>query len=157
MSSFRRVEDRKAGPTALGILVPPGLRTRVIVRPRALPWDLLPGRIEPATGSLHFCIFGRDEAVGVGRSLFQELERQAAEGRQPLEVAADGAGRGFLVWLCQNDIVWIACARRPGQPYQEVHFARLDEAEDAARQITAYVCPGPDAGQEVYFNTQHFQ
>ncbi len=34
MGSFRRVEGEEAGPDALGILVPPGKRTFVILRPR---------------------------------------------------------------------------------------------------------------------------
>jgi hypothetical protein len=71
-------------------------------------------------------------------------------------VGIDAAGRGFLVWLRHEELVWIACPRRPGQPYQEMHFPSLEEAQDAARRIAAVVCPAPDAGQEVYFNTQHF-
>ena len=41
MSVFRRVDDDRAGPAAMGILVPPGRRTFLILRPRALAWDLI--------------------------------------------------------------------------------------------------------------------
>jgi hypothetical protein len=41
MCPLRRVEDHRAGPSALGILVPPGRRTFLVLRPRALSWDLL--------------------------------------------------------------------------------------------------------------------
>src|SRR5207302_3778230 len=52
MCPLRRVEDAHAGPHAVGILVPPGRRTVVIVRPRALIWDLLlTGERNSLTGS----------------------------------------------------------------------------------------------------------
>src|SRR5260370_18910840 len=41
MCPLRLVEDADAGPDAVGILVPPCKRTVVILRPRALIWDLL--------------------------------------------------------------------------------------------------------------------
>ena len=49
MPAFRRVEPHQAGARALGILVPPGPKTVVILRPRGLDWDLLPraGRGSP--------------------------------------------------------------------------------------------------------------
>jgi hypothetical protein len=126
------------------------------VRPRALPWDLLPGSLEPTTSVLHFRDFGRDEAAGVARELHRYLEQQVQGGLNPLEVAVDGAGRGFLVWVRHGELVWIACPRRPGQPYEEMRFPSLDEAQEAVRLLADVICPAPDAGQEVYFNTQHF-
>jgi hypothetical protein len=154
MQPFRRVEDRKAGPTAVGILVPPGQRTVVIVRPRALPWDLLPATLDAE--SLRFRDFGRDEAAGVARQLHQHMERHALEKTPLLEVQGDVAGLGFLVWARQMELVWIVCLRRPGQPYEALQFASLEEAQEAAHKIAVFLCPSPEAGQEVYFNTQHF-
>jgi hypothetical protein len=42
MPAFCRVDAQRAGPAALGILVPPGDKTLVVLRPRGLEWDLLP-------------------------------------------------------------------------------------------------------------------
>ncbi len=41
MCPFRRVEGEQAGPSALGVLVPPSHRTVLILRPRTLTWDLV--------------------------------------------------------------------------------------------------------------------
>ena len=41
MAALRRVSDEMAGPGAVGLLLPPGARTVLIVRPRTLAWDLL--------------------------------------------------------------------------------------------------------------------
>ena len=49
MAPFRHVEGNQAGPNALGILLPPGRRTLVVVRPRSLAWDLIP--LNPTPGS----------------------------------------------------------------------------------------------------------
>jgi hypothetical protein len=59
MSPLRRVFGERSGPTALGILVPPGRRTVLILRPRALAWDLLLTHPGPAAP---FRELGRDEA-----------------------------------------------------------------------------------------------
>ena len=66
MSAFRRVEAQHAGGNALGILVPPGARTVVILRARSLGWDLLPAAWNgnPASAPV-FSVFGRDEAGGL--------------------------------------------------------------------------------------------
>jgi hypothetical protein len=156
MQPFRRVEDKMAGPTALGILVPPGQRCLVILRPRALPWDLLPTRLGREPGSLVFCDFSRDEAAGLARQIQRQLEQFALERHNPLEIQGHSPGESFLVWLKHGEFFWVVCPRRPGQPYQEMRFASREEAQEAARQIAAYVCPAPEANQEYYFNTQHF-
>ena len=64
MCALRRVEGDRAGPDALGILVPPARRTFVILRPRALPWDLLLLRDPEAEA---FRELGRDEAHAAAR------------------------------------------------------------------------------------------
>ena len=157
MAPFRRVEDRRAGPTALGILVPPGLRTFVILRPRALEWDLLPLRPAgddeaPAT----FCEFGRDEAAGVARRVQRALEQGAGAGMQSVQVVASSDGTGYWVVARAGEFGWVACRRLPGQPYRASLFATPEGAGEVAAHLAGVLCPAADAGQEYYFNTQNF-
>src|SRR5713101_6464754 len=49
-SPFRQVEASGAGPEALGLLLPPGRRTLVLLRPRSLDWDLVPVRPDETAG-----------------------------------------------------------------------------------------------------------
>ena len=65
MNAFRLVEAEKAGPMALGILVPPGPRTLLILRPRVLKeLDLLVVQSDRRTGpTTTFRVFGREEAT----------------------------------------------------------------------------------------------
>jgi hypothetical protein len=157
MPPFRRVEDRHAGPTALGILVPPGLRTFVILRPRALEWDLLPLRPEDDNrASAAFCEFGRDEAAGVARRVQRALEQAAAAAERPVQAVAHPDGVGYWVVARAGEFCWVACRRVPGQPYRANLFATLEGAGDVAARLACVLCPEPDAGQEYYFNTQNF-
>lgn len=153
MPPFRRVEARHAGPQALGILIPPGRRTLVILRPRGLAWDLLP--LRPADGPAAFCDFGRDEAVAVARAVHRALEA-GPEGDSPVQAAADPAGPGCLVRTEAGAFTWVACLRVPGQPYAPMRFADFDEARAAAARLAVVLWPAADAGQELYFNTQNF-
>jgi hypothetical protein len=152
MPPFRRVEDRRAGPTALGILVPPGGRTLVILRPRALEWDLLPLH----EGGPAFCEFGRDEAAGVARRVQRALEQGAANSAGAVCAVARPDGEGYHVQIAAGEWTWIVCRRVPGQPYRAAVFATLEVADAAAAGVAPYLCPAADAAQEYYFNTQHF-
>jgi hypothetical protein len=157
MPPFRRVEDCRAGPAALGILVPPGLRTFVILRPRALEWDLLPLRPGASSGvDVGFCEFGRDEAAGVARRVLRALEQGAGAATKPVEAVALSDGAGYWVVARASEFCWVACRRVPGQPYRASLFATLEGAGEAAARLACVLCPGPDAGQEYYFNTQHY-
>lgn len=157
MPPFRRVEVRQAGPQALGILVPPGLRTLVILRPRGLPWDLLPARWDGnGERAPVFCTFSRDEAAAVARRLQKALEQAVASGANPLHTIADPRGATHQVWLRTDEFVWIVCHRAPGRAYQPAVFADRDEAHHHAEQLVPIFWPAPDAEQEYYFNTQHF-
>jgi hypothetical protein len=54
-----------------------------------------------------------------------------------------------------------ACTQKPpsravGQAYRPRHFDTEAEARQAAVELAAIVCPGPDAEQELYVNTQNF-
>ena len=158
MPPFRRVEDRRAGPTALGILVPPGLRTFVILRPRALEWDLLPLRPNDGGGAAAgFCEFGRDEAAGVARRVQCALEQAANAGPNPVQAVARPDSAGYWVVARAGEFCWVACRRVPGQPYRASLFATLEGARDAAARLALVLCPEADASQEYYFNTQHFE
>jgi hypothetical protein len=149
--AFRRVEDHRAGPRALGILVPPGRRTVVILRPRAVAWDFL--ALRPGAGS--FCDFERDEAAGVARQVQRDLARGACEGVNPVEVAGP-ADNGYRLCVRAGGLAWLACLRQPGRPYCPAVFATVEEARAAADRLAPFVFPAADADQEFYFNTQNF-
>jgi hypothetical protein len=155
MPPFRRVEDCRASPSALGILVPPGHRTVVVLRPRAMSWDLL--ALRPGDGpNPAFCDFGRDEAAGVARRVQQALAQAACDGANPVETLAGPAHGGYRVCARAGGFTWLACLRLPGQPYQPVDFTTADEAHAAAARLARFLCPAADADQEYYFNTQNF-
>ncbi|MBI3410720.1 MAG: hypothetical protein HY040_20475 [Planctomycetes bacterium] len=154
---FCRVEPERAGPGALGILVPPGQKTLVILRPRAHAWDLLPARWDgdPEVPPV-FCTFERDEAAHVARRLLHLLEEHVERGFSPVHTVGDSQSRRFQVWLRTEELIWIACRRTPGKAYQPVLFETQEEARSAAELEEAVVWPGADALQEYYFNTQKF-
>lgn len=157
MPPFRRVEAHSAGSQALGILVPPGRQTLVVLRPRALPWDLLPARWSgDGTQAPALCTFGRDEAAGVARRLQQALERSVVSGVNPVQTVGDAQGRQFQVWIHTDEFVWLVCRRAPGQAYQPALFASQDEAIREAERLTPIFWPAVEAQQEYYFNTQNF-
>ena len=157
MAAFRRVDASRAGPTALGILVPVGTRTLVILRPRGLEWDLLPARWngDPSCPP-EICGVTRDEAAQVARRLAESLEKAAETRDDPLQMASDAAGRQFQIWLRAVDLVWVPCARQAGQAYSPLIFATQAEATAAGEALTPYVYPSRDADREYYFNTQKF-
>src|SRR5437016_1359250 len=100
MPAFRRVDPQRAGPTALGILVPLGSKTLVILRPRGLEWDLLPARWGgDARAAPVFCQFSREEAALVARRFQQCLEETVLAGKDPVETFGDPVGQEFQVWV----------------------------------------------------------
>ena len=151
MSAFRRVEDRKAGPAALGVLAPPGRRTFLILRPRSLPWDLLLLR---GVGDDAFRDLGRDEAAAAARGLIQALDGWAGGGPGGVEAAA--APDGYRVRVAAGPFVLLLCPREPGRPYRPQVFADADAARAAADALLAVLRPPAGAEQELYFNTRHF-
>lgn len=157
MPAFRRVEPQHAGPHALGILVPPGARTLVILRPRSLGWDLLPARWtgDPAIAPT-FCDFTRDSAAAVARHVLQALESAAATRQNPVETLGDAQGQTFQLWIRAADCFWIPCRRSERHSYEPLLFARQEEASQAAEALARIVWPAADAEQEYYFNTQKF-
>src|SRR5205807_1977115 len=82
----------EAAATALGILVPPGRRTVVILRPRGLPWDSLFVEQGQATAIAQL---GREEAAATARALFHALESWAGGGLGRMVALALPDDRGF--------------------------------------------------------------
>jgi hypothetical protein len=156
MSSFRRVDGARAGSSALGILVPPGRRTMMIVRPRGLDWDLLPLGAGKESGTrVTFQEQSRDVAARQAQALFRALEagQGAAAGEVRVIPLVDG---GFAVEARIGGVLLLACRRVPGQAYRPILFPTLDEAREAARRTGAVFSPAAGTVQEVYFNTQSF-
>src|SRR5207248_2911214 len=117
MSSFRRVDGAEAGPDALGILVPPGRRTLVILRPRALDYDLIPLQSDGANGSGPRLVdLDHREAPGLSQRLYRALE--ACAGGAAGRVEAVAAGDGFWVRAEVGPFTLLACRRVPGEPYR---------------------------------------
>jgi hypothetical protein len=157
MPPFRQVEDNLAGPQALGILVPPGRRTVVILRPRALDWDLLPVQAEGNGGPAFAFWQGTVEhGTVLAREIFSALKEWAQGGLGRVEPVPAAGGTGYQVHAGVGRFVLITCARIPGEPYQPVVFSKVDEALTAAERVAAVLSPGPDSNQEVYFNTANF-
>jgi hypothetical protein len=151
---FQRIDPQQAGPDALGILVPPGQRTLVIVRPRALEWDLLPARWDgevehpPA-----FCTFSRDEAAGVARQLILELQSSSDN---PLGTFGNVDGTSVQIWLRLKEFVWVVCRRQPGRGYEPMIFSSQHAAANAAELLTPVIWPPAGVVQQYYINTQRF-
>jgi hypothetical protein len=137
--------------------VPHGARTLVILRPRGLLWDLLPARWDGGESSAPaFCTFDRDEAAGVARRLLQALEASVHAGISPVQTIGDARGESYQLWVRADEFVWIICHRASGQIYRPAVFTDPEEVRIIAEQLTLVLWPAREAGQEFYFNTQHF-
>jgi hypothetical protein len=149
---FCTVSGEQAGPDAVGILVPPGRRTVVVVRPRSLDHDLLlVRRDEDGELLAGFHEAGRGEAA----MLAENLSRALTTGTARFEVsAADGGG----VWVrCEiGAFPLIVCGRAPGQPYRPLAFADEAAARPTIDRVRAVLSPAGDVERQVYLNTQHF-
>jgi hypothetical protein len=153
MCPLRRVEDQRAGPAALGILVPPGRRTFLIVRPRSLPWDLLLLRADTPSA---FRELHRDEANSLAQELYHALGNWSGGAAGRIEEVASPDGFGFWVRVSVGPFALLACGRAPGRPYRPLVFPDGESALTAAGQLRNVLRPPGDVEQEVYFNTHHF-
>jgi hypothetical protein len=151
MGAFRRVEDEKAGPNALGILIPPSRRTFLILRPRSLGFDLLLLRRPEETA---FRELSHDEAAAAAHQLFRALEEWARGGAGAVEVMANAEGGSWLR-VQVGPLYLVACARVPGQPYRPLIYA--DAVQTDVARLSAILCPAAGTEQELYFNTRNFQ
>lgn len=153
MAALRRVADERAGPEAVGILLPPGKRTVLIVRPRALEWDLL--LVDGVAGST-FRELTREEAPGVADAFYRALERWSRGGPGTVQAVACTDRPGYQLWLDLEDYAMVACARVPGQPYQPLIIAEEQPARIAAARIGVALRPPANGEREVYCNTRNF-
>lgn len=151
---LKRVDARSASVCALGILVPPGTRTFVVLRPRSQAWDFLPVRWSGRAGDApEFASFDRDSAALVARQIAKTLEDRDRAGDSPLETL--GHEPAYQVWIRDVELCWLLC-ERAGQAYRPLSFATLAEARVAAEAMSPFVHPGANRVQDYYFNTQHF-
>jgi hypothetical protein len=157
MSTLRLVADDRAGPAAVGILVPPSRRTFLIVRPRPLPFDLLV--LADARGTA-FREFDHEQARRAAESLFDALGDWSGGGAGRVEetAAPGGATNGSRqLRVHVGPFHLLACDRRPGQPYVPFLFANAASAGAAADRLMALLRPPAGTEQEFYFNTRSFQ
>jgi hypothetical protein len=157
MSAIRLVEGDRAGPAAVGILVPPLRRTFLIVRPRSLSFDLLV--LAEANGTA-FREFDRDQASRAGEALFDTLGAWSSRGcieESAVPPTADSAPGGFHLRVHVGPFHLIACERRPGQPYMPLQFTDPACLRDAVTHLSRLLCPPPGVEQEFYLNTRNFQ
>src|SRR5262245_20703268 len=152
MGSLRRITGDKAGPTALGILIPPGQRTLLILRPRAVDWDLVLLLRPDGAG---FRELARDQAAAGAQAVLNALEAWAGGGAGTVEPVA-GSNHEFHVRAIIGPFPFLACPRLPGRPYQPLVCADLEAAHHAARALTEALCPTPGCEREVYLNTSCF-
>jgi hypothetical protein len=156
MAIFRRVDGAEAGPDALGILVPPGRRTLVILRPRALDHDLVPLQESAEDGPPGFAEIDHKEAPGLSQRLYRALEAAAERGTGRVEAVAAVAAGGWWVRALAGPFTLLACRRLPGEAYQPAALPTGVEAAALAAKLAAILFPTADRNQELYFNTRHF-
>lgn len=154
MCPLRLVEDHRAGPSALGILVPPGPRTFLILRPRALAWDLLLLRPDSIN---EFRELPRDEADRLAHEVFQALRQWSGGASGHVEEVPCPDGGGFWVRVRAGPFALLTCGRQPGRPYQPQTFPDVETALAAATQLRGFLRPSATIDQEVYLNTLHFR
>ncbi len=153
MCPLRRVEGSLAGPSALGILVPPGRRTFLILRPRALAWDLLLLRPDSVNA---FREVPHAEADRLAHEILQALRHWSEGASGHVEEIACPDGGGFWLRVCVGPFALLACGRQPGQPYCPVTFPDVETTLAAATQVRKVLRPPDKIDQEVYLNTYHF-
>jgi hypothetical protein len=154
MCPLRRVEGHRASPSALGILTPPGQRTFLILRPRALSWDLL--LLRPGSASA-FRELPHAEANRLADELLHALLQWSEGASGHVEEIACPEESGFWVRVRVGPFALLACGRQPGRPYQPMTFPDAETALAAAVQLRGVLRPAASVDQEVYLNTHHFQ
>jgi hypothetical protein len=153
MGAFRRIEDERAGPAALGILVPPGRRTFLILRPRSLAWDLL--LVRPDDGAA-FQDMSREEATVAAQRLYRALGAWAGGGPGRVEAVPAPETGGFRLRAVVASFALLACPREPGKPYRPLVLPDGVAAREAADALARALCPPDGVEQELYFNGRNF-
>ena len=150
----RRVFGSRAGPAAIGLLIPPGQRTVVILRPRSLPWDLL--CIQPDEQVIRFREFAREEAEAVAESLGTALEQSSPGKHHRIETAPAPGSPGSCIRVVLGRYCLIVCPRLPGQSYRPMVWDTEAEALAAATALKQSLVPNLGETREIYFNSRHF-
>jgi hypothetical protein len=157
MPPFRPVAADQAGPNAVGILLPPGRRTVVVVRPRALAVDLVLARStisgEPGPGFLEL---PRGAAAREAQQVGRALLRCAEDGTTLVKPVAAPEEAGYWAWVQLETFGLVACSRTPGEPYRPEVYSSAEELEMIAAALRAVLAPGADSECELYTNAQHF-
>src|SRR5215469_8325055 len=126
MAPFRQIEGNQAGPNALGILLPPGRRTLVVVRPRSLDWDLIP--LNPnENGGPRFWEVARIEAPDLAQRVYRALEESATAGTARVDPLPALDGQGYELRAAVGTFVLVACSRSPGEAYRPQIFGTVAE------------------------------
>src|SRR5262249_28337071 len=149
----RRVFGSRAGPAAIGLLIPPGQRTVVILRPRSLPWDLLCN--QPDEQVIRFREFAREEAEAVAESLGSAFEQPSPGKHHRIEPPPARGAPGKCVRVALARYSLIVCPRLPGQSYRPMVWGTEEEALEAAAAIREWLVPNPGETRELYFNSRH--
>ena len=152
--AVRRVFGSRAGPAAIGLLIPPGQRTVVILRPRSLPWDLL--CIQPDEQVIRFREFAREEAEAVAESLGTALEQTSPGKPHRIETAPAPGSPGNCIRVALGRYYLIVCPRLPGQSYRPMVWEAEEEALEAAAALRESLIPDAGETREIYFNSRHF-
>jgi hypothetical protein len=157
MPAFRTVNGRQAGPSALGILVPPGSRTVVVVRPRSLAVDLVMIRHDPDGAAADGFFEASRQAAGLeAQKLAHALMSCAASGTGRVEVLPAAESGTFHVRAELDAFLLVVCARIPGQPYRPLVYSRAEDAQSMADALSDALFPPPDANRELYTNMSQF-
>ena len=154
MSSLRRVEGEAAGPSALGVLLPPGRQTYLILRPRGLTWDMLLLRSGDSTT---FRDLTRAEGERAARTVYAALEAWQGGGPGGVEAVRCGGLDGFVVRALVGSLPFLVCPREPGKPYRPEVFADSAAADVAALRLADALRPPAGGELEVYFNVRPFE
>jgi hypothetical protein len=152
MCPLQRVTDTEAGPDAVGLLLPPGRLTFLIIRPRSLGCDLLLLR---SADHADFRAMPRDEATLVAQKVYRALERWIDRGDGQV-APVEQSGSEFWLQARIGSWFFLVCPRQPGQPYQPQTYTDLASAQSAAEELARALCPSPQVVQEIYFNIRHF-
>lgn len=147
MCPFRRVEGAQAGPSALGVLVPPSRRTVLILRPRTLVWDLV---LAQSGGG--FREMTREVAEHLAHQVAAALEAEG--GHVEAVYSLDQGGSWLRVRI--GSYALTVCTRQPGQPYQAHLFLDVERVRAAVEALTVLLRPPPEVVQELYLNTRNF-
>jgi hypothetical protein len=158
MTVVRRVLSDRAGPNALGILVPPGPRTVAVIRPRSLPWDLVLVHTDQRDSSMvRFLEMTQAEAEKMLPVLARVLEAVIEQDTGRVELVPLASRPEAWVRVLLDGFVVVACSRTPGQPYQPLLFGSVGEAKAAADRIASACSGSTRVPCEIYFNTRHFR